>query len=249
MYHQLIKEKRSIIVAADLPGLGPFYRLMGAINNVHGVDGVKLGFELGLRGLEKSVRIVRRYMDNRGDNFAIIYDHQKAGGDVPEMGARFAQVLKEAGVGGAIIYPHAGPTAQREWTKACFDVGLDVLTGGIMSHEKYLESEGGYVSDKAPERIYKLACEMGVKHFIIPCNKPWWGQKVVGWLNDWLGEGNYALYGLGFIHQGGKVSDFIELAGKNNDAHGIVGHAIYDKETQEDQRLAAIQMVAQIREW
>jgi len=147
---------------------------------------------------------------------------------IHKKGKGFAEDLKKAGVSAVILFPFAGPETQTVWTKACFEAGLQVLTGGIMTHPKFLVSEGGYIADEAPERIFRLACELGVNHFVVPGNKLDWVRKLRNVLIEVLGEGNYALLAPGFIAQNGDISECGAVAGDN--WHAIVGSGIYKAE-------------------
>jgi len=238
---KIITSKRSIIVAADVPDITSLGNLAEGMNEVVGIGGFKVGLALGLKNLRVMVNVVKRTL---GSNFPVIYDHQKAGNDIPDMGKQFANVLKESGVDAAILFPFAGPATQEAWTKACFDAGLQVLTGGIMTHPQFLVSEGGYIADAAVERIYRLACKLGVRHFVVPGNKIGWVKKIRAWLVEELGEGNFVLYAPGFITQKGDVSECGQAAG--DEWHAIVGSAIYGQPTREDQRIAARIVTSQI---
>lgn len=242
---EIIKAKRSVIVAADVPDAGHLQKLVLAVKDVAGIGGFKLGFELGLQNLDAMAAIIKSNL--RPNETRIIYDHQKAGNDIPDMGINFSRVLKKAGVDAAILFPFAGPATQKKWTKACFDAGLEVITGGVMTHSKFLASEGGYIADEAPEQIFRLACKLGVRHFVVPGNKLHWVKKLRAILVKELGEGNFTLYAPGFITQGGDISECGQAAGDN--WHAIVGSAIYGKKemyTIEQMRQAAITVTGQI---
>lgn len=242
-YCRLIEDfDRSIIVAADVPNISDLRRITLGTIEIPEVTAFKLGLTLGLGGLEKAVREVK---DNSRPGVKTIFDLQKAGNDIPPMGVQFARDVANAGCDAAILFPFAGPKTQEAWTEACFKAGLEVLVGGIMTHEKFLVSEGGYISDDAPERIYRLGAQMGVKHFVVPGTKLNWVRKIKGFLTEELGEDEYELTGPGFITQGGDLSECALIAGKR--FHGIVGTAIYNNASVEDVRLAALSCVSQIR--
>lgn len=238
---KIIQSKKSVIVAADVPNLGKLANLAEAMVDVNGIGGFKLGLTLAMQDLSAAVSAVRRSL---GPDFPIIYDHQKAGNDIPDMGKQFAEVLKNSGVNAAILFPFAGPATQEAWTKSCFDAGLQVLTGGVMTHPQFLVSEGGYIADESVERIYRLACKLGVKDFVVPGNKINWVNRVRAVLVEELGEGNFVLYAPGFITQKGDISECGQAAG--NEWHAIVGSAIYKQTTKEEQRQAAIAATSQI---
>ncbi len=238
---KIIQRKRSIIVAADVPDIVKLGNLADGMNGVTGIGGFKIGLTLGLKNLSLAVNIVKRVL---GFNFPVIYDHQKAGNDIPDMGKPFAKVLKDSGVDAAILFPFTGPATQEAWTKSCLDADLKVLTGGMMTHPQFLVSEGGYIADESVERIYRLACKLGIRHFVVPGNKIEWVKKIRSWLVEELDEGNFVLYAPGFITQKGDISECGQAAG--NEWHAIVGSAIYGPPTTEDQYKAALAITRQI---
>lgn len=239
----IIAEPRSVIVAADVSSIASLIDLVGATIDVPGISAYKIGASL-LKHLDAVVSNIRKIGGRVGKVPAIIYDHQKAGNDIPDIGVGFAKMLAESGVNVAILFPFAGPATQEKWTTACFDAGLKVLTGGVMTHPKFLVSEGGYIADDAPERIIRLAVDLGVRHFVVPGTKLNWVQKIKELLDGLLGPGNYVLYAPGFIDQGGVITECGKFAGDN--WHAIVGSAIYKKKTPNEMREAAILATSQI---
>lgn len=238
---RIIEASRSVIVAADVYELKDLMTLLRATADISGISAFKPGITLGLDGLLEATRMIKLESDGR---LKVIYDHQKAGNDIPEMGEKFAKKLVDAGVDAAILFPFTGPATQEAWTNACFSAGLQVLTGGIMTHPKFLVSEGGYIADEAPEAIFRLAAKLGVRHFVVPGNKLGWVQKLRAILVEELGEGNFVLYAPGFITQGGDLSECGLVAGK--EFHGIVGSGIYNKDTVDAMRVAALRCTSQL---
>ena len=234
MKNRLIPHDRSVIVAADVDNALQARRLANAMKGVPRISGYKVGFELGLLGLATVTASIR----DVSEDTVIIYDQQKAGTDIPKMGPRFAKRIKGAGCDGAILFPFAGPETQTVWTKSCQDAGLRVLVGGVMTHPKFLVSEGGYIADDAPERIFKLACEQGVTDFVVPGTKLEWVKKLRATLLKELGEGNFVLYAPGLIDQGGDITECGLAAGPY--FHGIIGEGIYGKSTEEAMHTAAL---------
>lgn len=214
MENRIIKSDKSVIVAADIH-VEKLADILNAIIDVPGIGGYKIGFNLGLNGLYGITSLIKSKLRNRKMEPIVIYDHQKAGNDIPEMGKNFAQVLKDAGVDAAILFPFAGPKTQQRWTDECFNAGLKVIIGGVMTHEKFLVSEGGYISDDAPESIFILAAKMGVRHFVVPGTKINWVVKLKDILDNLLGPDEYALYAPGFISQGGDITECGRAAGEN----------------------------------
>jgi orotidine-5'-phosphate decarboxylase len=232
-FQRIIPVKKSVIVAADVENLYDLVKLTRSVGGLSGIGGIKIGMTTMIPdGVERAVNAIRENI-----NTEIIFDYQKGGNDIPDMGAKFAKQLKKAGIDAAIIFPFAGPATQTEWTKALIGEGLPVLTGGIMTHKQFLVSEGGYIADDAPERIYRLACRLGVRHFVVPGNKIEWVKKIRAILVEELGEGNFVLYAPGFITQTGDINECGQAAG--DEWHAIVGSAIYQKKTIEDMRAAA----------
>ena len=232
---RLIALDRSVIVAADVAGYPELKNLAKAMNGVAGISAFKFGIEAGLDGLERSVGVVQDwfYFD-----VLPVYDHQKAGNDIPQMGGKFAKKLVSCGIKAAILFPFAGPKTQREWTSACEGEGLRVIVGGVMTHPEFLVSEGGYIADDTPERIFRLAVEQGVRDFVVPGNKIEWVLRLKGILDELLGEGNHVLYAPGLISQGGDVTECGRAAGKY--FHGIIGSAIYERRTRDGMREVAL---------
>ncbi len=237
---RIIEERRSVVVAADVADEEALRFLAGNMARVAGIGAFKLGITTGLGGLKLSVDAVREHFGKA----KIIYDHQKAGNDIPDMGKPFATKLKEAGVDAAILFPFTGPATQEAWMRACREEGLEMIVGGMMTHSQFLMREGGYIADDAPRIIYKMACQYGITNFVVPGNKLEWVQRIRGWIVEEIGEDNFALFAPGFITQGGDISECGQAAG--NEWHAIVGSAIYKKTTVEDQIAAATAVTRQI---
>lgn len=231
---KLIETNRSLIVSADLDTGKECNTLAKTLSGVPGIGGFKIGITAGLDGLYHSVNALRYGF---GKKTVIIYDHQKAGTDIPDMGVKFAQKLKACGCDAAILFPFAGPATQTAWTKACQDAGLCVIVGSVMTHPEFLESEGGYISDMAPQRIFELACDLGVRDFVVPGTKITWVKQLRALLDDRLGAGEFDLYAPGFVTQGGDITDCGKAAGSR--FHPIVGSGIYGQATPEARRAAA----------
>lgn len=233
----LIALRRSVIPACDVSDLDTFEKVVRETSDVPGIGGYKVGLELANPyGLIEVVKRAREYT-----NLPVIYDHQKAGNDIPDMGAKFAEGLRKAGVEAAILFPFSSPVTQREWTKACQEAGLTVLVGGHMTHKEFLESEGGYIADSAPRRIYTLAAEMGVRDFVVPGNKVEFVNTYRQLLEEAVGKGNFTLYAPGFITQGGDIAETGQVAGDS--WHAIVGSGIYKAP---DMKQAAYQAVSKL---
>lgn len=213
----IINLKKSIIPSCDVNRLEKLSKLVKATCSVRGVGAYKIGFELVIPfGVDKVVKTIRRIT-----NLPIIYDHQKAGTDVPEMGEKFMMACR--GVDAVILFPQAGPETEAAWIKAAQDAKMKVIVGGEMTHQAFLKEAGGFIGDDAPKRIYEIAASMGVADFVVPGNKP---DKVAEYkriIENKIKEPVF--YSPGLITQGGKISD---LAKKLDRWHAIIGRAIYE---------------------
>ena len=251
---KLIEQNKSVIVAADLPFGEKFVKMIAETIFVPKISAYKIGPESVLRkGLEHVILQIKRCS---GEDVRIIYDHQKAGNDIPQFGEKFmAQLVGKSeeelsreldsaatlGVDAAILFPFAGKKTQEEWTKAAFKFGLVPIVGGEMTHPNFLWSEGGYIHDDAPELIYRRAAQQGVINFVVPGNKLEKIEKYRLILEKELGVGNFVLYAPGFISQGGDITKAGKVAGDL--WHAIIGSAIYNADNMHE---AAMQVTAQI---
>ena len=211
---KLIKLDRSVIPACDVATLDILKQLVSETSDVDGIGAYKVGFSLVIPfGLNTVLAAVREVTD-----LPVIYDHQKAATDIPDTGASFVQSCKRADA--VILFPQSGPEVEKAWIEAAAEEELKVIIGGEMTHKAFLQSDGGFIADDAPSRIYKAASSLGVTDFVVPGNKP---DKVREY-RKLLGE-KAILYSPGFIAQGGSLGDSAKAAG--NKWHAIVGRALY----------------------
>jgi len=217
----IIKKDRSIEIACDMP-IEKYEEVLKETADMDAVGAYKLGFYLGLEyGLPKLVEIARKYTDK-----PLIYDHQKAGTDIPDTGKKFAEVCRNAGIDAVILFPQAGPETEKEWIKAAKEQGLGVIVGGLMTHKAYVESDGGYIDDDAILKMYLNAADEGITEFVVPGNKP----EAISEIRLALEEKgiNPVFHAPGFVSQGGKITDAAKAAGEK--WHAIVGRAIYNSD-------------------
>lgn len=213
----IIKLKKSIIISCDVDSLEKLSKLVRATCSAEGIGAYKIGFELVIPfGTEKVVKTIRAIT-----KLPIIYDHQKAGTDIPEMGSKFMKACKL--VDAFILFPQAGPETEVAWIKAAQQAKMNVIVGGEMTHQAFLNEAGGFIQDYAPKRIYQIAASMGVTDFVIPGNKPERAMQYVNLIKNRVK--NPVFYSPGLITQGGRISD---LAKKLEQWHAIVGRAIYE---------------------
>ena len=216
----IIDVDRSVIAACDVNDIEHHERVVRDTADVKKIGGYKVGFSLALKySLPKIVEVTREYTDK-----PVIYDHQKAGTDIPYTGGNFAKVCSEAGVDAVILFPQAGPETQKQWIEAAQEENLGIIGGGLMTHPKYKRSEGGYLADEALMEMYLKSAEKGVKNFVVPGNRPNDIKEIRKELKN-NGGVNPVFYAPGFVAQGGEIADATEAAGKK--WHAIVGRAIY----------------------
>lgn len=231
----IAKLERSVIPACDVPSLQGFEELIKTTHVIQGIGAYKLGLQLTiLHGLPKLVEIARRYT-----TLPLIYDHQKAGNDIPELGPKFAKSCRESGIDAIILFPFAGRATARNWIRACQDEALSVIVGGHMTQKEFLYSEGGFISDEAPLKIFEIAIQEGVTDFVVPGNKV---EAVLTYRSFLEDSGvDFSLYAPGFISQGGEISECGKVAG--NKWHAIIGSGIYKAP---DMHQAAIKFTKQL---
>lgn len=215
MSEGIIAYERSIVIAADVPA-HDFRDLMASVGQV-GLGGVKIGFQVGLgMGLRQATEIVRE----TDDSVMVIYDHQKAGTDVPDTAENFAQTMDEAGVDGAILFPFTGEKVEENWIKALQDRSIGVIVGAEMTHPGITD----YIQEDAFQRMFTKAVELGVTNFVVPGTKPDKVKQYREYFDVQLGIDNFDLYAPGFVAQGGVISEAGAQAGRN--FHAIVGRGI-----------------------
>ncbi|MBI2134413.1 orotidine 5'-phosphate decarboxylase [Candidatus Woesearchaeota archaeon] len=214
----IIKTNKSIIPSCDVPDLERLKVLVKETCSVKGIGAYKIGLELGLKyGIPTTVKTIRRYT-----KLPIIYDHQKAGNDIPELGEKFAKSVK--GVNAVILFPFTGPETEKAWIKACRNAKLGVIVGGEMTHKGFSEEEGGFISNKESLKIYEIAAKEGIKDFVVPGNKP---EKIRLYRAFLEARGiKPVFYSPGLITQGGNITESAKAAGKS--WHAIVGRALYE---------------------
>jgi len=232
----IISQPGSIIPACDVEA-ERYEALLKATADMPGIGAYKLGFALALSiGLPRAVEIARRYTHK-----PLIYDHQKAGSDIPDTGKVFAQICKEAGIDAVILFPHAGPETERAWIDFARGEDLGVIVGGLMTHRKFVRSEGGYIADEAVIELYERAAGLGVNDYVVPGNNPTAIKKIRSMLER--ERAHPVFYSPGFVSQGGELTEAIDAAGANY--HAIVGRAIYNAP---DMRKAAEELYGQLVE-
>jgi len=208
-----------IIPALDVSDLDRVSAIAETIGRHPGVYGFKVGFSLGLsHGLPAVVERIRAWSDK-----PVIYDHQKAATDIPDTGALFARTLADAGIDEGILFPQAGPATLAAWVDALQEAGLKVIVGGLMTHQAYQASEGGFLRDEGIMQIYRDAAARGVRSFVVPLTKPDAVRRIA---DEVSGAGDVEFYSPGYGKQGGDPAGLGFLARLNL----IVGRSLLSAE-------------------
>jgi len=225
----LFETNHGVIVACDVDTLDAFEALVRETCHVDGVVGYKIGATLGLAyGLQPLTDTVSEHC-----NLPVIYDHQKAATDIPQMGEPFARVCKNGGVDSVILFPQAGPETEKAFISAVIEHDMEPMVGGEMTHPGYLADEQGYLRSDAPPDMYRLAAEHDVTFFIVPGNRPAALRRYHDLLTGLMDQPAFCMPGIG--RQGGSISKAFEQLG-GAAKYAIVGSAIY---TSDDPETAA----------
>ncbi len=233
MSESIVAGGKSWALAADVQPR-KFRPLVEDLEDVPGLSAIKVGFEVGLgSGLRTAVDDVLQV----NEKLKIVYDHQKAGNDIPATGVNFARAMRVARVDAAILFSFTGPQTQEKWTRELQERGIGVIQGAEMTHDQIRASEGGYIVDAAFRRMFEKAVELDVTNFVVPGNKRSAVDEYKALFDDALGEGNYTLWSPGLITQGGDVSETGQAAGPN--FVGIVGSGVYGSD---NPRQAAVEL-------
>ncbi len=215
-----IKGRYGVIPALDIEDFDDALRVVEATTDVEGVVGYKLGLTSVLHfGLFESIRRVRDVTP-----LPVIYDHQKAGLDVPSMAPKLTKLVADAGADAVILFPVAGPTAVAKFVGSSIDSGLTPLVGGELPVDDYTVSGGGFVSDDALARIIELAASHGATNFIVPAHSVEHVRVLSEQARVVAKDPAIFLPGIGDL--GGSIPKAFDAAGRVR-AYAIVGRAIY----------------------
>lgn len=215
-------ERKGIIPACDVETLQSLERLVSTTCDLPFIQGYKVGMQLALKfGIGQCVKAIR---DHSG--LPVIYDHQKFGTDIPEIcGGAVLGILRDAGVDAVIVFPQSGPRTLEATVEGCNRYGLVPIAGGEMTHPAFLLSDGGYLADEAPTRIYEHAARLGVAYFVVPATKPANIRRYKDMLASLLPEPRFLFPGVG-KGQGGDIVEAFDSA-EPFPAYAIVGRGIY----------------------
>ena len=214
------KVSHGIMPALDSDSVYDVLRTVEATTTIEGVIGYKIGLTLALRlGLPNAVSALREVTD-----LPIIYDHQKAGADIPDMGTKFCALAAKSGVSGLILFPLAGPKAVDAFVGGSLEAGLMPLVGGDLPLKDYNVSGGGYVIDDALDHIFQRAVDLGADHFIVPGNTDVKVRHHARALRKAVKRPSLVIPGIGAL--GGTIADCFAAA-EGCRAYAVVGRAIY----------------------
>jgi orotidine-5'-phosphate decarboxylase len=211
--------RHGVVCATDLDDLEAIARLVNAIDSVEALVGYKFGSLLALRfGLATVVKAFRGLTSKW-----LIYDHQKAGLDIPSMAPEFAAVCRDAGMDALILFPVAGPGSVDAFVGATLKVGLIPIVGGALPLPDYLVPGGGFVAEDSLFRILERAYALGARDFIIPATD---ALAIRTHAATFAARSGTRLFMPGIGPLGGDITRSFEAA-RPLDSYAIIGRAIY----------------------
>ncbi len=209
-----------IVPALDIESHERLELVVKATTGVEGVAGYKLGLTSVMRfGIKEATKRLRDLTD-----LPIIYDHQKAGPDMPDMAKKYTAICADAGVDGLILFPVAGPTAVDGFVGEAIKANLFPVVGGEIPVPDYGVSGGGYMLDDALDRILARAAAKGADHFVLPAHDP---AKIRRW-SAWIAKNvkNPMVFLTGFGSLGGTIEDAFGASQEIARRFAIVGRLI-----------------------
>ncbi|MBM3732069.1 MAG: orotidine 5-phosphate decarboxylase [Acidimicrobiia bacterium] len=217
---QPFSDPLGLVPALDVDSFDDLLRVVEKTCEVPGVAGYKLGLTGSLRvGLARAVKAIRRLTD-----LPILYDHQKAGPDMPDMASKFAAICREAGIEGLILFPVAGPQAVRAFVGETLKNGIIPAVGGHIPVSDYCISGGGFMADDVLHRIATVAAEVGARHFVLPANNIEGIRRHVAWSLKAVKAPTVFLTGIGPL--GGTVEQAFAAAKGCPARFAIVGRGV-----------------------
>jgi len=215
-----LRTTSGIMPALDADSFDAVKRVVEQTTRVEGVVAYKVGLTAVLRlGLAAVARELRSLTD-----LPLIYDHQKAGPDVPDMAAKFSTLCKEAGVDGLILFPVAGPRAVAEFVGNALKNRLLPVVGGDLPLPDYNVKGGGYIADDALSRIFERSVAMRADHFVVPATDLAKVRRLSAWLTERLEVPFLFMPGIGPL--GGSIEDAFGAA-PGCRRYAVVGRAVY----------------------
>jgi len=213
------RPRYGIVCACDVDDLDAVTRLVEAVDGIDGVTGYKIGSLLSLRfGLAAVVRAFRTLTQK-----TLLYDHQKAGLDIPSMARDYVAACHDAGVDALILFPLGGPRALEAFVGETLRGKLTPVVGGALPLPDYFVRDGGYVAADALARIVDRAWALGARDFIVPATD---GRVIRRHARSLHARGGGRLFLPGIGPLGGELQEALAAA-KETSAYAIIGRAIY----------------------
>lgn len=211
-----------ILISLDTVSRSELSRVVEQTKDLNGVCGYKIGALCSLAlGLGEVIRTIRAVTPKQ-----IVYDHQKAGNDIPEIARKLVQLTAECGVNAFILFPFAGPATLLAAVQEGLDRGLTMIVGAHMTHPSFTYDDGGFVRSSEITRIFQTAASLGVRDFVLPGNQPDVAAKYADELSRRIEMPTF--WAPGFGRQGGVIGEFSRrLAGKGY-LVPIVGRSVYE---------------------
>lgn len=213
-------EPLGVVPALDLLTVDDLRRVVEATSEVDGIVAYKLGLQAVLHvGLFDAVAAVRELTA-----LPLIYDHQKAGADMPDSAAGFVSICAKADISGLILFPVAGPTAVREFVGHTLAAGLDAVVGGHIPVPDYTVAGGGYFVDDVLDRLLVDAVAVGARQVVFPANDPAGIRRRSAWLASQVDHPVVYLTGIGPL--GGTIAESFAAADGIGVRRAVVGRRI-----------------------
>jgi orotidine-5'-phosphate decarboxylase len=211
-----------IVISLDVESPEALKRVLDKTSHLPQVSGFKLGALCSLTlGLAEAVRLVRSYTDKQ-----VIYDHQKAGNDIPDITKRLVRLAAESGVAGFIMFPFAGPEVLRAGVEEGHACDLTMIVGAYMTHPFFIEEDGGFVPALLPQKVFDCALGLGVKDFVLPGNRPALAASYARYIEAKVESPAFWTPGIG--RQGGSIASLARALSSGARLVPIVGSSIYE---------------------
>jgi orotidine-5'-phosphate decarboxylase len=218
-----------VLVAADLESPEALERLIARTADLSDVVGYKLGIlSILAMGLSQAVSLVRARTTKM-----IIYDHQKGGNDIPDIQKRLVRMVASSDVAGIILFPFTGPVVIEAMVREAQERGITPIVGAHMTHPSFLATNGGYIAEDVPMRIFDYAMELGVTNFVLPGTAPEATAEYARTMCTEIADPTFWIPGIG--RQGGSVSRLEALLPSEARVIAIAGSSLY---LSEDPQLA-----------
>jgi orotidine-5'-phosphate decarboxylase len=209
------------LVSLDLQTTKEVRQLVTSIDRSQHVYGYKLGALCSLSlGLRAAVSVIRAHSSK-----PIVFDHQKAGNDIPDISRRLVQLTASVGVSGFILFPFAGPSVMGAMIEECTKLGVTPIVGARMTHAQFETSEGGFLSEDVCDKILEHACKLGVENFVVPGNRRREAQHQLNTIRRFVPSPTLWAPGIG--RQGGSVGELSTISDAGVRIVPIVGSLVY----------------------